>query len=309
MPRATSYSGPSQQSALRRSDSLDPPARPASRSFSTDATPDCRGYGDEWAADGNDRLSSRHLGLGALSFGIFAIRDTFSGYIVALECVPDACDPDSLAHIFLDAVEEEQGVPANVVVDNGAENDKLLQVQITLHTQVASQQELDSPSSFERKTPNASLLNLWSQWMRVEGRLLQRAIQDKAELAGFDPDDDLHLATALLVWRSVIQGRLDLFRRTANMIRVRRQPNKVAGLIAGHIPELARRGWHGGERCIVPCDLGVVRQLHGLVGPRLTFVEPEFDAAAVRAHEEMGAPDLLRTTAWDVWAELVKRLS
>lgn len=116
-------------------------------------------------------------------------------------------------------------------------------------------------------------------------------------------------ATALLVWRSVIQGRLDLFRRTANMIRVRRQPNKVAGLIAGHIPELARRGWHGGERCIVPCDLGVVRQLHGLVGPRLTFVEPEFDAAAVRAHEEMGAPDLLRTTAWDVWAELVKRLS
>lgn len=87
-------------------------ALPASRAPPALA-PICRGYGDEWAADSNDRLTSRYLDLGALSFGVFAIRDRFSGYIVALECVPDMCDGDYLAHVFLDAVEEEQGASSS----------------------------------------------------------------------------------------------------------------------------------------------------------------------------------------------------
>ncbi|GAA5947520.1 hypothetical protein JCM3775_003327 [Rhodotorula graminis] len=315
-------------------------SRPTPYSGRTRATasssPTCRGYGDEWAADGNDRLSSQHLGLGALSFGVFAIRDRFSGYIVALECVPDTCDADSLADVFLTAVELEQGVPSRLVIDNGPENDKMLQVQVTLQYVSPSPppfrpplppvdseltlalsdrfrptQTESSPPPYEVKTPNASLLNLWSQWMRNEGRMLQHTIQVDAGPAGFDPDDGLHLAAALFVWSQVIQAHLDAVRRIANMMRVRRQPNKVAGLISGHVPDMARRGWHGGERCIVPCSLDVVRGLRssGVVGPTLGFVGAEFEVAAHWAHDEMGRPALRRVNAWDIWDELCERLS
>ncbi|KPV71432.1 uncharacterized protein RHOBADRAFT_56625 [Rhodotorula graminis WP1] len=314
MSRPTPYSGRTRATAPRQG--YDLPATLAAHSASSSldtasSSPTCRGYGDEWAADGNDRLSSQHLGLGALSFGVFAIRDRFSGYIVALECVPDTCDADSLADVFLTAVELEQGVPSRLVIDNGPENDKMLQVQVTLHDRFRPTQTESSPPPYEVKTPNASLLNLWSQWMRNEGRMLQHTIQVDAGPAGFDPDDGLHLAAALFVWSQVIQAHLDAVRRIANMMRVRRQPNKVAGLISGHVPDMARRGWHGGERCIVPCSLDVVRGLRssGVVGPTLGFVGAEFEVAAHWAHDEMGRPALRRVNAWDIWDELCERLS
>lgn len=97
-------------------------------------------------------------------------------------------------------------------------------------------------------------------------------------------------------------------RQALNNARVCRQPNKAAGLLSGHVPAVARRGWHGGERCIVPCDGDVVRRLHDAVGPRVVSVDPELEAVAQRGWEEMGRPALLRTTAWDVWAQLVERL-
>ncbi|GAA5856454.1 hypothetical protein JCM9279_003534 [Rhodotorula babjevae] len=284
-------------------------AGPPSSSPSALSSPTCRGYGDEWIAGGNDRLSERYLDTGALSFDVYAIRDKFSGYIVAMQSIPSMHDPDALAHVFLDAVEEEQGAAANIVVGNGAENHLLLQTQVTLHTQSGAPP--GSTTLYEFGTPNVSLRGLWTQWMRIHGRALQIAIQDEAGPAGFDPSDYTHLLVGLYVWRTVIQRSLDNLRNTMNMSPVHSsQSKKAAGLPSGHTPTAARRGFAGGQRCIVPCDLGAVRRLRDEdVGSRATFVDPEFDEAALSACREMGNPALSRANAWAVWAELVRRMS
>jgi hypothetical protein len=68
------------------------------------------GYAEEWCADGHEKLADRGLGLGsAISFEIYGIKDKYSSFFVALECVPNARDRATVAHIYLDAVEREGG--------------------------------------------------------------------------------------------------------------------------------------------------------------------------------------------------------
>ncbi|KAI0739840.1 hypothetical protein C8Q80DRAFT_1112091, partial [Daedaleopsis nitida] len=199
-------------------------------------------------------------------------------------------------------------------VDHGSETGDMYAVHIALRKTFAP--ELDDtewpPFVAIKSTSNITIENLWSRWLKTDGRNCQSTIIQGRTNGLFNPLNEIDVNLFQWLWPQIVQQKLNNFVQYWNCHRVRSQKTKAmpSGTTPNDIYEDPES--YGYEDLGICVDVSVVEHLRSkLVVTReeaFRFVDDDFKAAAEEVYAEIGSPQLVLERGWAIFGDMRGRL-
>ncbi|KIY51506.1 hypothetical protein FISHEDRAFT_70731 [Fistulina hepatica ATCC 64428] len=263
--------------------------------------------------DGHEKIARQGLQMGEVSLPIYLFRDKASGRILLLECIPDCRHGATVAHLFLDMVEELGATSVQLTFDKGTETGELMATQTALRTNYAKDLDVEAfpPAVALPSTRNIVAENMWRWQIKTIGASLKMIITGHNGV--FLPMNRLHINLFHWLWSQIVQHSLVEFRNYWNHHHTRSQPNKAlpSGKSPNHIFDNPRM--YGLDSCavVVPADaISAMRDRLDVTRERTRqWVNPVFDMIAHQVYQSLGSPVLTRPRdGWSIFQSMVPLL-
>ncbi|KAJ7443041.1 hypothetical protein B0H11DRAFT_2251105 [Mycena galericulata] len=264
------------------------------------------GPDEEWSMDGHDKLN-------AAGFGIYGIRDKYSGNYLHYRVVPSNRYAAVVGVIFLECAKKLGGIPVQVSTDHGSEIRDAFAFQTALremfvpdllHALIPSWQCLPSPR-------NITIESGWRPLFYTWGANILEFYNAGLFDGFFEAGNPLHENTASWLWFPLVQRSLDRFCLQQNNHRVRKQTDKI--LPSGGSPDQFYKNptAYGGESSLIPVDMQVLDEL--LDGcedgyAKMQYVDDGFDELAEAAYTALNKPEVTVHTVWIVFRAMLGKL-
>ncbi|RXK34840.1 hypothetical protein M231_07902 [Tremella mesenterica] len=133
------------------------------------------GPNEQWSMDGHDKLAM-------WGFGIYGIRDVYSGFLLALHAFPSNRLAANVHWLFLETILEQKGYPIQVASDRGSEMGQISETQFLLR-QTYSTPELDDvpPHICLKSLRNITIERQWVHVRKEVVDLILEKIQEGLE--------------------------------------------------------------------------------------------------------------------------------
>ncbi|KAJ6566838.1 hypothetical protein B0H19DRAFT_1138688 [Mycena capillaripes] len=267
----------------------------------------------EVSSDGHEKLGKQALKMGDVGLPIYGWKDKWTTYLLKLAVIPNCRTNAAIGHLFLDFLEEIEGIPLQTTTDKGSEIGWLKAMQTALREQHAPDIDLAVyPAHQSVKSVHNTISEAFWRWLREKlgGNLRDHILRGKTERI-FDPKVAFHCDLFNWIFPPLVQAKLDEFRIYWNQHRVRSQPNK--NMPSGHVPAdiLEHPELFGGINCLIKVPKETLADLRVFlteeVGPRsehLQWVDDEFAAIAEAVHESIGSPHITLTNSWEIFRQM-----
>ncbi|KAF9440549.1 hypothetical protein P691DRAFT_793250 [Macrolepiota fuliginosa MF-IS2] len=236
---------------------------------------------------------------------------TLLGYILKLCAIPDARKAGAISHLYLDLVQEWNGIPIQLTTDKGSEIGWQNTLQSILREFYAPEINTETfpPSLTLKSTHNTVIEGLW-HWLRDKTgfNLKDVILRGKHEFI-FCAHIQWHHDLFYWIFVPLIQQELDKFVMYWNNHKIRKQKDKM--MPSSHIPDdaLHHPSLHGGEPCLIQVPQDAQAELRTIlseeVGRRdvhFSWYSEDFHAYASAVYETLGSPQLSLTNAWNIFA-------
>ncbi|KZS95046.1 hypothetical protein SISNIDRAFT_452364 [Sistotremastrum niveocremeum HHB9708] len=261
------------------------------------------GPDDEWSLDGHDKLNEA-------GFGIYGIRDKWSGKWLSARVVPSNRYAAVVGVIFLELVKEVGGVPLQVSSDRGSEIRDAYSFQQALRTYFAPDL-MDQLIPAWRMLPsprNITIERAWRPLFYKWGVTILHYWEKGPADGGYNSNLQLHRQTANWMWFPLVQADLDRYTSTCNAHRVRKQANK--SLPSRGTPNVFYTIPHqfNGEKCLIPVDTEVVDSiLETMEEGRdlMRYIDTDFEVLVEEAYAQIESPGINFENAWDIFRQLI----
>ncbi|KAJ7826517.1 hypothetical protein B0H13DRAFT_2241110 [Mycena leptocephala] len=235
----------------------------------------------EVSSDGHEKLGKQALKMGDVGLPIYGWKDKWTTYLLKLVVVPNCRTNAAIGHLFLDFLEEIEGIPLQTTTDKGSEIGWLKAMQTALREKYAPDIDLAVyPAHESIKSVHNTIIEAFWRWLKEKlgVNLRDHILRGKTEHI-VDPKVAFHC---------------DLFNwifPPLNQHQVRTQPNK--NMPSGHVPAdvLEHPEFFGGINCFIEVPKETLADLWVFlteeVGPRsehLQWVDDEFAAIAETVH-------------------------
>ncbi|KAL0945345.1 hypothetical protein HGRIS_000843 [Hohenbuehelia grisea] len=280
----------------------------------------CLGPWHQVHCDGHEKLNDQALNMGTVKLPIYAFKDQFASFVLAMQVLPNVRNKETICHLFLDLVEMYGGrIPLQIVMDMGSKIGDMCRAQAVLRAEAAPDfTEAEWPSTVQvQSKKNTPIEGFWRWKRNGEGHSIREAILIGRNNGIYNPNNILHVNVFNWLWPPLVQHRLDEFCEYWNNHRVSSQKKKL--LPSGTSP---RQMWTSPESvradahdCSVYINLDTVSRLRDGIGgvegraKAFAFVDPEFQALADDALGQLEYPGIDLRTAWDVFVAVVDILS
>ncbi|TFK58765.1 hypothetical protein BDN72DRAFT_966259 [Pluteus cervinus] len=262
------------------------------------------GPNHEWSADGHDKLT-------AIGFPIYGIRDKWSGKWLGLWVVPNNRIKEVIAYLYLSLVAELKGMPIQSTTDCGSETTMFSGLAEALREAFASELNdvgIGPAHQFLRSVKN---ITIERGWLRLRMDWVDNV---KVEWAAgsdiYNSGDPKQYELVQWLWPRLIQQELDTFRDHANNHTVRLDRHKA--LPSGTSPNIAYSLCHkwGGENCLKPVDVAVVKRLMDEVGGDglIQFVTPEYAEKAQAIYDALDIQNITFENVWGVFSRMLLKM-
>lgn len=205
------------------------------------------GPNEQWSVDGHDKLA-------AYGFGIYGIRDVYSGFILALHAFPNNRKAANVHWLYLKTITECNGIPIQIAADCGSETGLMLQSQVQLREQLGGPGLQETPAYV--LLPSTRNITIERAWIGVRNDVVRRFQKkfDEGLGAGFVPTNQVHCAVFWFIFAPLVQQALDQHRQYQNTYKVRRQKEKLnpSGARRCEIYQTPTR-W-AGQQCMLQLD-------------------------------------------------------
>ncbi|KAF7328323.1 hypothetical protein MVEN_02547700 [Mycena venus] len=267
----------------------------------------------EVSSDGHEKLSKQALKMGDVGLPIYGWKDKWSAYLLKLAVVPNCRTNAAIGHLFLDFLEEIEGIPLQTTTDKGSEIGWLKAMQTALREQHAPDIDLAVyPAHESIKSVHNTIIEAFWRWLREKlgVNLRDHILRGKTERI-FDPNVAFHCDLFNWIFPPLVQAELDEFRTYWNQHQVRSQPNK--NMPSGHVPAdvLEHPELFGGINCFIKVPKETLADLRVFlteeVGPRsehLQWVDDEFAAIAEAVYESIGSPHITLANSWEIFRKM-----
>ncbi|KAJ7708008.1 hypothetical protein B0H14DRAFT_3119448 [Mycena olivaceomarginata] len=267
----------------------------------------------EVSSDGHEKLGQQALKMGDVGLPIYGWKDKWTAYLLKLAVVPNCRTNAAIGHLFLDFLEEIEGIPLQTTTDKGSEIGWLKAMQTALREQHAPDIDLAVyPAHESIKSVHNTIIEAFWRWLREKlgVNLRDHILRGKTDRI-FDPKVAFHCNLFNWIFPPLVQAELDEFRTYWNQHLVRSQPNK--NMPSGHVPAdaLKHPELFGGINCFIKVPKETLADLRVFlteeVGPRnehLQWVDDEFAAIAEAVHKSIGSPHITLTNSWDVFRKM-----
>ncbi|KAJ7067573.1 hypothetical protein C8F01DRAFT_1247932 [Mycena amicta] len=267
------------------------------------------GIMEEVHCDGHEKLGAIALRLGPVGFGIYGFRD-HTGRVLHLDVVPNDRNQITIAHVYLDFVEETGEIPMQLTFDGGTETGYMASAQNELRRNYLPElSELERPATKSlMSTDNIPAESLWRYWLDDEGANIRTALDEAHTNGLFAPGNPIHVNLFQWLWSRIIKHHLDEFKYYFNSTAKRSQKHKLLPVAAPdevfNHPER-----FGLERCGTEIPREVIQEMRErLPLPRehvMRWVPDEFDVLAKIVYEEVGSPKLIHSAGWEIYRAMV----
>lgn len=169
--------------------------------------------------DGYDKLKP---------FGI-AIHGAIDGYsrkILWLRAANTNKNPRIIARYFMNYVEEMGRVPRVVRADAGTENSMIRDIQVLLRQNHNDSMHGKKSFQYGKSTSNQRIEMLWSFLMKNFTQYWRNLFKDLRDSGHFSDENAQHINCIRFCFLPLVQNHLDIFTRTWNLHRIRRQSNR-----------------------------------------------------------------------------------
>ncbi|KAF9006806.1 hypothetical protein BDZ89DRAFT_1079590 [Hymenopellis radicata] len=266
------------------------------------------GPNEEWSMDGHDKLAKA-------GFGVYGIRDKYSGFFLHYQVVPSNCYAAVVAILLLECIMKYEVICMQGATDHGSEVGEGYSIHAALR-------EVFAPELIEALIPSWRFLESYRNitversWRPTFTKWGQNALDfySRGLLGGtFEPANDVHSCLKDWIWFPLMQRSLDAFVHEQNHSRVRKQKEKQ--LPSGGTPRdfYRRPEKFEGEECGIKVDMALVKELHAEAiaksGHLLKFVDDAFDEAATRVYKAINKPEITLETAWVVFDLMIPHMS
>ncbi|KAH7904526.1 hypothetical protein BJ138DRAFT_1119331 [Hygrophoropsis aurantiaca] len=281
---------------------------------------DCLGPWHQEHLDGHEKLAEQALRMGeGVSLPIYGGKDQYSSFVPYLRVLPNVRCARTIAHAFLDFVEEYGCIPLQLTTDKGSEIGEMVRCHERLRLNAAPEFTIERwPAAIQVQSKHNTPIEGFWRWKRAgEGHSIKSAIFIGKDAGLFNPNNHMHVQVFRWLWPPLVQERLDEFREYWNNHRLSPQKHKL--LPSGTSP---RQMWLAPEsvranarNCSISVDTNLVRQLREELGGAeererlMNFVDAEFKAAADDALGQLGYPIITLSSAWDVFVAVVDILT
>ncbi|KAF9255698.1 hypothetical protein L218DRAFT_1032873, partial [Marasmius fiardii PR-910] len=173
------------------------------------------GIYQEIHADGHEKLNSKALRMGEVSIDQYGMRCHTSGYILLQQAVPNARCESTVAHLYLDLIEEYGMVFEKLTVDGGTETGEMFACHKALRDKYMPElKDLSTHPAFVAlpSTKNVVIEGNWRQWLQFGGTSLRMAIEAGQTEGYFVVNDENHSQLFLWIWSRAVQSKIDEFR-------------------------------------------------------------------------------------------------
>ncbi|KAJ6609275.1 hypothetical protein B0H10DRAFT_2438663 [Mycena sp. CBHHK59/15] len=248
------------------------------------------GPNEEWSMDGHDKLNNA-------GFGIYGIRDKWSGNWLHYRVVPSNRYAAVVGVLFLECVKKHGGIPIQGSSDRGSETRDAYAFQTSLremfapdllHSLIPSWQFLPSPR-------NITVESGWKILFYTWGVNILEFYNSGLFNGFFEAGNPIHEQTSNWIWFPTIQRSLNKFIEQQNNHRFYSNPAA-----------------YGGEECLIPIDMDVLDALlescdEGYA--KMRYVDDAFHEIAEAAYIAAGKPQITVQTAWLVFRSMVLKMS
>ncbi|KAF9450494.1 hypothetical protein P691DRAFT_846664 [Macrolepiota fuliginosa MF-IS2] len=181
------------------------------------------------SADGYEKLNQQALNMGDLNIPIYPYKDKWSGMILKLCTVPDSCTAGAVGHLYLDLVQEWEGIPLQLMTDKGLEIGWQATIQSIFRSFYAPtiDMEVFPPFVTIPSTQNTVIKSLWWWLGKKTGFNLKDTILIGKHEHYFHAHDPMHHNLFYWIFIPLIQEELNWFHDYWNNHRIRKQAHKT----------------------------------------------------------------------------------
>ncbi|EIW70460.1 hypothetical protein TREMEDRAFT_29091 [Tremella mesenterica DSM 1558] len=263
------------------------------------------GPNEQWSMDGHDKLAM-------WGFGIYGIRDVYSGFLLALHAFPSNRLAANVHWLFLETILEQKGYPIQVASDRGSEMGQISETQFLLR-QTYSTPELDDvpPHICLKSLRNITIERQWVHVRKEVVDLILEKIQEGLE-RGFVWTNPAHRSLFWWLFAPLVQGLLAQHVTFHNSFRVRRQPTKPNPSGGRRQDFFKSPEKFGGVECLQRIQLDTIREIMEIRDKAVTegmlrWISEEEEKICLNAHWALGASAACWTLheVWNLFEQMV----
>ncbi|KAJ7115426.1 hypothetical protein C8R44DRAFT_928484 [Mycena epipterygia] len=271
-------------------------------------------------SDGHEKLSEQGLDIGiGIHLPIYGSKDQWSSFVHALLLMPNVRNRTAIAHYYLDLVEARDfTISAQLITDLGSEVDEMHKIHEQLRYEVAP--ELvppEHPHGLKQSSTNNTPIESFWRWLRDgDGHSTKQVLQEGAATGIFLPNDEIHRQTFYWLWVPLIQDGLDNFREYWNTHKLQKSKGKknAYGSSPQNMLINPKSVIATARDCSIKVNPETVQRLRETYGGEeardtaFRFISREFQAEADGIYVDLGCPEIILPTAWNVFQQVVKEL-
>ncbi|KAJ7059362.1 hypothetical protein C8F01DRAFT_989648 [Mycena amicta] len=266
------------------------------------------GIMEEVHCDRHEKLGALALRLGGVGFGIYGFRD-HTGKMLHLDVVPNDRNQITVAHIYLDFLEETGEIPIQLTFDGGTETGYMASLQTELRF-LPDLSLLERPANRSLKsTDNIPIESGWKYWLDDEGANIKIALLEVHTNGLFAPGNQIHVHLFQWLWSRIIKNHLNEFKYYFNTTPRRSQKDKLLPTAAPQQvfdnPEEYKL-----KRCGTEIPKEVIQHLRERLPLTrehvMRWVPDAFDEVATLVYEEIGSPALEHSRGWEIYRSMLE---
>ncbi|KAJ7100453.1 hypothetical protein C8R44DRAFT_859356 [Mycena epipterygia] len=249
-------------------------------------------------SDGHEKLSEQGLNIGiGIHLPIYGSKDQWSSFVHALLLMPNVRNRTAIAHYYLDLVEARDfTISAQLITDLRSEVDEMHKIHEQLRDEVAP--ELVPPEHphglKQSSTTNTPIESFW-RWLRDgDGHSTKQVLQEGAATGIFLLNDEIHRRSTGF---AKVEGKKNAYGSSPQNMLI--NPKSIIATA---------------RDCSIKVNPEIVQRLRETYGGEeardtaFRFISREFQAEADGIYVDLGCPEIILPTAWNVFQQVVKEL-
>ncbi|RXK40592.1 hypothetical protein M231_02047 [Tremella mesenterica] len=259
------------------------------------------GPNEQWSVDGHDKLSKH-------GFGIYGIRDVYSGKYLAMHVFPSNRLAINIQWLYLKTVLDMQGFPIQIASDKGSEVGLMFEMQQHFREQYSHEGLRDVPPFVQLPSiRNITIERAWGVVCKEVDVLVEEQLYEGVR-RGFVSTNQIHCVVFWWLFAPLLQQTLNEHCRFHNTYKVRHQAKKSnpSGASRNEIYQNPER-WHG-DQCLQKYPMtdqpNIERTMRELeMEGQLSWLLPNVQELLDQAKMGLGTtcPVLQLETAWDIF--------